>query len=220
MHALWPPLWLSIQVAAVATIVVALVAVPLAFVMARRHFRGQSLIEALLVVPLVLPPTVVGYYLIVVLGARGPIGSLLQSLLDYSVMFHWHGAVIAAATISFPLLYLPAKAAFASVEREMEDTARLMGASPLQAFWHVSLPLARRGIGGGLLLAFARALGEFGATMMVLGNFAGRQTLPISIYDDYIAGDLWRAVPGIVALTGISLVVILIYNRSPLARRD
>lgn len=217
---LWPATLLSLRVTVVATLLVALIGIPLAFAMARHPFRGQSLAEAIFIVPLVLPPTVVGYFILVTLGARGPIGSLLQRTLGYSVLFNWHGAVIASAVVALPLLYLPAKAAFAVVSRDLEDTARLAGASPARMFWHVSLPLARRGIASGLMLAFARALGEFGATMMVLGDLPGRRTLPISIYDDYVSGQLMRAAPGVAALTGVSLLVILLYNRSPLGRRD
>jgi molybdate transport system permease protein len=126
--------------------------------------------------------------------------------------------VIAAAVVSLPLLYLPARAAFAGIEPELLDIARLMGAGPIESFWHVSLPLARRGIGSGLLLAFARALGEFGATVMVLGDLPNKQTMPISIYDDYIGGNLRDAAPAVIALTAVSLVVIVLYNRSTLGR--
>jgi molybdate transport system permease protein len=210
----------SLQVALVATALVALIAIPLAFVMARWRVPGRSLLEALLTIPLVLPPTVVGYVILILAGRRSPLGRWLAETFDYSIIFHWHGAVIAAATVALPLLYMPAKAAFAGVDHELEDAARLMGANLLQQFWHVSLPLARRGIFSGLLLAFARALGEFGATVMVLGDQARFQTLPISIYNDYTAGDLDRAGGAVLALTAISLVVILIYNRSPLSNRE
>ena len=217
MNHLFSPLALSLKVAVVASVLVALVGVPLAWAMARWSFRGKSLLEAFLIVPLVLPPTVVGYFIIIVVGARSPVGAFLRSTFDYSLLFHWHGAVLASATVALPLLYLPAKAAFASIEHELEDVARLMGASSTQVFWHVSLPMARQGIGSGLLLGFARALGEFGATVMVLG---GKQTLPISIYDDYVAGDLIAAAPAVAALTGVSLLVIVLYNRSLLTRPD
>lgn len=213
MSRLFPAMLLSLKVALVATVLVALVGIPLAFFMGRRRFAGKSLLDAVLVVPLVLPPTVVGYLILIALGSRGPVGSLLREAFGYSVVFHWHGAVIASAVVSLPLLYLPAKAAFASVDRDLQDIARLMGASPLQQFWHVSLPLARRGIASGLLLAFARALGEFGATVMVLGDLEGQQTLPISIYNDYLAGDLAAATPGVIVLVAISLGMILVYNR-------
>ena len=210
----------SLWVAVVATALIALIAIPLAFAMARWRVPGRSLLEALITIPLVLPPTVVGYVILIVAGRRGALGRWLADTFDYSIIFHWHGAVIASATVALPLLYMPAKAAFAGVDHELEDAARLLGANLLQQFWHVSLPLARRGIFSGLLLAFARALGEFGATVMVLGDQSAFRTLPISIYTDYTAGDLDRAAGAVIALTGISLLVILLYNRSPLWERD
>ncbi|MEA2708543.1 MAG: molybdate transport system permease protein [Phycisphaerales bacterium] len=217
---LWPPLMLSLKVALAATVVVVIVGIPLAYAMARKTFAGRSILEAILVVPLVLPPTVVGYLILIAVGTRSSIGRILDGVFGYSVLFNWHGAVLASAIVALPLLYLPAKSAFASVEREMEDIARLMGANRLQVFWHVALPLARRGIASGLMLCFARALGEFGATIMVMGDLPGRQTLPISIYNDYVAGDLARAWPGVIALSAISLGVIFFYNRSTLGGRE
>jgi molybdate transport system permease protein len=205
---------MSLKVALVATLAVTLIGVPLAYLMARRRFMGKNIIEALLVVPLVLPPTVVGYFLLMLLGSHGPIGNWIAKWFDYTLLFTWQGAVVAAAVVSLPLLYLPAKAGFAGVERELEDIARLFGAGPIRTFWHVSLPLARRGIGSGLLLAFARALGEFGATVMVLGIQRGKQTLPILIYDQYITGDVHHATGAVVLLTIVSLSVIVLYNRS------
>jgi molybdate transport system permease protein len=215
-----PPMLLSLKVAVVATTLVALVGIPLAFFMGRRRFFGKSALDALIVVPLVLPPTVVGYLILIATGARSPLGKLMTDAFDYSPLFHWHGAVLASFVVAMPLLYLPAKSAFASVDRELEDLARLFGATPVQQFWHVSLPLARRGIASGLLLAFARALGEFGATVMVMGDVEGRQTLPIAIYNDYLAGDLGRAWPAVVTLLVTSLGVIVVYNRSILGSRE
>ena len=222
MEHLWPPALLSLQVAVTATAVATLIAVPLAFCFARWRVPGKSLIEAVLTVPLVLPPTVVGFLILMSAGARSPVGSFVRRWFDsdYSIAFTFHGAVVASAVVALPLLYLPTRAAFAHVEREMEDVARVMGANLLQVFWHVSLPMARRGLAGGLLLAFARALGEFGATVMVLGDLPGKQTLPISIYTDYVAGELPRATGAVLMLTGISFAVIVLYNRSSLGRQE
>jgi molybdate transport system permease protein len=214
------PLSNSLLVATVATALVAVIGIPLAFTMARWRVPGRSILEAMLTVPLVLPPTVVGYFILMAAGRRSLLGRWLIDRFDYSIIFNWHGAVVASAVVALPMLYMPAKAAFAGVDHELEDASRLLGANLLQQFWHVSLPLARRGIFSGLLLAFARALGEFGATVMVLGDQERFQTLPISIYTDYVAGDLGRATAAVLALTGISLIVILLYNRSPLGKRD
>jgi molybdate transport system permease protein len=220
MNDLWQPLFLSLRIALAATALVALVAVPLAFVLSRHAFRGKSVLEALLTLPLVLPPTVVGYLLIMTFGARGWAGAWLERWFGYSLVFRFEGAVLASAVVAFPLLYMPAKSAFASVEREFEDTARVMGASSLQLFWYVSLPMARRGILSGIILAFARALGEFGATVMVFGWQPRRITLPISIYADYEQGQLAHAAGAVIALTALSLALIASYNRSTSGRQE
>ncbi len=212
MEELRDSILLSLRVALIATCVVVLIGVPCAYFVARKRFPGRSLVEALLTLPLVLPPTVVGYGLVMLLGNRGPLGSIFRPL-GVQFMFTELGAVTAAAVVGFPLLFLPAKSAFQSVEREMEDVARLMGAGTLGVFWHVSLPLARRGIASGVLLAFARALGEFGATVMVFGQMAGRRTLPLSVYNDYLTGDIPHALPAVGILLCSSLVLIVVYNR-------
>ena len=220
-YALRPTLWFSLRVAFSAMVLAGLIAVPVAYFMARRRFRGKSVVEAVVTVPLVLPPTVVGFGLLVVLGKNG-LGALVAwwSGGREAILFTPMAAVIAALVVALPLVYLPAKAAFAGVERELEDVARLQGAGPLGIFWHVSLPLARRGLAAGLLLGFARALGEFGATLMVLGDIPGRTTLPISLYDATTGNDQGQALGAVVALSVISLTVAFIYNRMPLSRQD
>jgi molybdate transport system permease protein len=221
MSSLSSTLFFSLFIATAATTLVTLIGVPLAYLSARTAFFGKSLLEAAFTVPLVLPPTVVGYFLIVLLGRHGWFGSFVAKLTGgYTILFRPEGAILAAAVVSLPLLYLPAKAAFASIERELEEVATLMGATRLQSFWHVSLPLARRGIASGLLLTFARALGEFGATVMVLGQFPNRQTLPLSIYDDWAAGEMPHAAAAVLTLTLISLALILLYNRSPWTKKE
>ena len=216
MSDLWQPLFLSLRIALAATALTALLAIPLAFFFSRRTFHGKSILEALLTRPLVLPPTVVGYLLIMTFGARGWIGSWL----GISLLFSFAGAVLASAVVAFPLLYMPAKAAFASVERDFEDNARVLGATSLQLFWHVSLPMARRGIFSGIILAFARALGEFGATVMVFGWQQDRLTLPISIYQDYVGANLEHATGAVIALMALSLALIAIYNRSTSLKQE
>jgi molybdate transport system permease protein len=211
----------SLEIAALATLAAALVAIPLAYFLGRRRFAGRSLLEALLTVPLVLPPTVVGYGLIVLMGRRGWIGSMIARHLDgYTILFRPEGAVLAALVVALPLLYLPAKAAFAAVDRDLEDEAKLLGAGLWRTFWQVSLPLARRPIAAGLLLAFARALGEFGATMMVLGDLVGRRTLSILIYDATNGQDYREAAPAVLALSAASFVVVIVYNRLPVSRQE
>jgi molybdate transport system permease protein len=213
MSDLWDPLLLSLRIAGAATALVALIGIPLALLMSRRRFMGKSILDALIMMPLVMPPTVVGFAILVA-------GRWIEQTLGYEIVFRFRGAVLATAAVALPMLYLPAKSAFAAVEREMEDSARVMGANRWQVFWHVSLPLARRGIGSGLLLAFARALGEFGATMMVLGWGPDRLTLPISIYADWDQGNFYHATAAVLALTGISLALTFAYNRSAASRQD
>ena len=215
-----PPLWLSLRVAVVATLLATLVAVPIAYCHARRRYWGMSFVEALLVVPLVLPPTVIGYLLIVALGSQSLIGGWLRQWFDYSIMFRIEGAMLAAALVALPLIYLPVRAGFVAVEREMEDIARLNGARGWQIFWHVSLPMARSGLASGVMLAFARALGEFGATAMVFGIRDGQTTLPIAVYLDYEQGRMHDAWPIVALLIGISLVITAIHNRSSISRQQ
>jgi molybdate transport system permease protein len=219
MTELWQALRISLLIASCATVIVAIVGVGLAYLSVRLKFFGKTLLEAMLIVPLVLPPTVVGYFLIVLFGRHGWIGaSLARWTGGYTILFRIEGGILAAAIVSMPLLYLPVKAAFAGVDRDLESVAKLFGATRLQVFWHVSLPLARRGIACGLLLAFGRAIGEFGATTMVMGNFEGRQTLPISIYAQTINGNLDHAAAAVWALSGLSLLIVLLYNRAQAER--
>ena len=213
------PLWLSLRIALAATAAMAVVIIPLAYFMSRRRFVGKSLVEALITMPLVLPPTVVGYVILVLLGAEGWVGKYLNQWFEYSIAFRFEGAVLAAAVVSLPLLYMPAKAAFAAVEQEYEDIATTLGASNLQMFWHVSLPMARRGIASGLVLAFARALGEFGATMMVFGWQAKRVTLPVLVWAEYERGRMGAAAGAVIALSVVALGLMIVYNRSVLKSR-
>jgi molybdate transport system permease protein len=213
----WPALLLSARVAVVATAVTAAVGVPLAFALARGRSVGRSLLESLILLPMVLPPTVVGYAILMAFGARGWVSGWLGG---YSVVFRFEGAVLAAAVVALPMLYLPAKAAFAAVEAEVDDVARVLGAGRWQRFWRVHVPLARRGLAAGVVLAFARAVGEFGATVMVFGWQPGRVTLPISVYADYEQGDLAHATAAVVVLSAASLAMTLLYNAAAAARRD
>jgi molybdate transport system permease protein len=217
---LWQPLWLSLRGPRPAPLLTLQLGTPHANAQARRAVPGRSLVEGFILLPLVLPPTVVGYFIIMALGSRGWLTRWLGESFDYSIVFKPEGAVLAALIVALPMLYMPAKAAFASVDRDLEDAAKIMGASRLQVFWHVSIPLARRGLLSGLLLAFARALGEFGATMMVFGWQPGRLTLPISIYADYEQGELSHATAAVVALSLVSLSLVLAYNVTLSGKRD
>jgi molybdate transport system permease protein len=214
MQHLWQPLAQSFRIALLATLGAAVVAIPLAYFLARRRFPGKTALEALLIVPLVLPPTVVGYFLLVLLGHHG----LISGPLHFSIVWKWYGAAVAAGVVAFPLLLMPARAAFAGVDRELEEIARLMGANRAQIFLQISLPLASRGIFAGLLLAFARALGEFGATVMVLGIQEDTRTLPIFVYEEYYSLNNTGLAAAVLILSLVALLIIVIYNRLPSVR--
>jgi molybdate transport system permease protein len=207
-------LLLSIRVAVLATVLNALVGVPLAYVLARWRFRGRGLVDLLTTLPLVLPPTVTGYYLIVLLGRRGWLGGPIYQLTGWSMAFTWYAAVVAATIMALPLLVRTAKAAIESVDRDLERAAYTLGRSELRTALEVTLPLARNGILAGLVLAFARALGEFGATLMLAGNIPGKTaTVPLTIYTAVQTGEDTTAVLLVGVLTVLSCGVIVAANR-------
>jgi molybdate transport system permease protein len=205
---------LSLEVAVSATALNALVGIPIAYVLARRRFWGQSLVDLLVTLPLILPPTVVGYYLIVLLGRRGWLGAPLYQATGFTVAFTWYAAVIAATVMALPLLVRTARAAIESVDRDLERAAYTLGRSELSTVLQVTLPLARNGILAGLVLSFARALGEFGATLMLAGNIPGRTTtVPLSIYTAMQTGEDSEALVLVAVLTALSCVVLIATNR-------
>jgi molybdate transport system permease protein len=211
---IWSAFKLSLLVTLVATCVVVLLGTAFAFVLAKRKFRGRELLDAVVTLPLVLPPTVTGFYLIVLLGRRGWVGSPIYQLTGWSVAFTWYAAVVAATVMALPLLVRTAKAAFESVDRDLERAAYTLGRSELRTALEVTLPLARNGILAGLVLAFARALGEFGATLMLAGNIPGKTaTVPLAIYTAVQTGEDARAVLLVGILTALSCVVIVVANR-------
>jgi len=177
---IWVPLLLSLKVTAVATLVTGMLGLGLAWLLARRRFAGQTVVETLVLLPLVLPPTVLGYYLLLALGRGSPV----VEWFGIQLLFTWPAAVLAAVVVSLPLMVQTARAAIANVDPLLENAARTLGSSEMAIFWRVTLPLARRGIVAGLVLGAARAFGEFGATLMVAANIPGRtQTMPLAIYD-------------------------------------
>jgi molybdate transport system permease protein len=212
--ALLSALDLSARVALLATLLNAAVGIPLAYLLARKPFRGRSAVEVLVTLPLILPPTVTGYYLIVLLGRRGWLGAPLYGLTGWSLAFTWYAAVIAAAVMAFPLLVRTARAAIESVDRDLERAAFTLGRSEWRTALEVTIPLARNGILAGLVLTFARALGEFGATLMLAGNIPGRTTtVPLAIYTAVQTGETADALLLAGALTVLSCLVILVANR-------
>ena len=206
------PVLLTLRVALGATVLAAVPALPLA-----RRFasRSSAALDSALLLPLVLPPTSLGYYLLLLLGRRSAVGRFLQDRLGLELVFNWKGAVIAAACVSFPLFYRTAQTAFGAVDRRWEDAARLLGASESRVFFRVSLPAAAPGLLAAALLAFARAVGDFGATLLVAGNIPGRtQTLSISIYDALSAGDDSRALALVAVTTVLAYAALFVSHRS------
>ena len=203
-------LWLTLQVAGCATALAGLLGVACGFALARSRRPGRRLIEALLTLPLVLPPTVVGYYLIVLLGRNAPFGAWLTTHFGITLMFTWQGAVVAAAVVAFPLVFTSARAAFEGVDERLEQAARVLGSTELKVFVQVTLPLAMRGIAAGAMLTFARAMGEFGATLMIAGNIPGKtQTLSLAVYDAVQAGN--DALANVLVLViSLACVVVLL----------
>jgi molybdate transport system permease protein len=179
----WTALRLSLQVAACAALAGLPFAVAIGYLLARASFPGKWLVETLVNLPLVMPPVVMGYLLLVAFAPRGPVGALLQSVLGLRIVFTWVGAALAAMVVSFPLMVRAIRLSFQSIDPRLELAARSLGASRAGAFFTVSLPLARRGLVAGWILAFARGLGEFGATIMVAGNIEGQtRTIPLAIF--------------------------------------
>jgi molybdate transport system permease protein len=202
------PLWLTLKVASVATLCAFMIGVALAFLLAKGKFHGREWLDAFLTLPLVLPPTVLGYYLIVLAGRNGWIGHWVYEAFGITLMFTWQGAAIAATIVSLPLVLKSSRTAFENVDANLEKAARTLGVSEMGVFFRVSFPLAWRGIFAGTMLAFARAMGEFGATLMVAGNLPGKtQTLSLAVYDAVQAGN--DRLAGTLVLV-ISLVCIVI----------
>jgi molybdate transport system permease protein len=210
----WFPLWLSLRVATISTAVALVVGLWLAWLLANRQFRGKEILDAAITLPLVLPPTVLGYYLLVLLGRTSPVGKLYEWVFGGPLVFSWQAAVVAALFHSTPLLVKSARAAFESVDRSFERAARNLGASELRLFWRVTLPLARRSILAAGALAFARSLGDFGVTLMIAGNIPGRtQTVAIAIYDAVESGNGAAARVLVVIVSAIALVILSVANR-------
>ena len=210
MEVAWSALSLSLQVAGWATALNLVLGIGVGYLLARTRFVGRDLLDTLLTLPMVMPPTVLGYYLLVLLGRNGWIGRWLQDSFGIHLIFTLKGAVIAATIVAFPLVFKPARAAFEAIDRQVEEAGRVLGISEIGIFLRITLPLAWRGILAGVLLAFARALGEFGATLMVAGSIPGKtQTLSIAVYEAVQAGqdDIANT---LVLITSLVCVVVLL----------
>ena len=206
------PLWISLKVSLLATIVTFGLGTIVAYQMYHYHGKARSLIEGFLIAPLILPPTVVGFVLLILMGKNGVLGQFLNQW-NLGLVFTWYAAVLAAIVVSFPLMYRAALGAFEQIDSLLLDAARLEGASEISVFWYIALPLAMPGILAGTVLAFARALGEFGATLMIAGNIPGQtQTMPMAIYFAVEAGAIEEGWFWTIIVVCISMVGIVVVN--------
>ena len=209
-----PALLLSLKVSFWASGLNLVLGVAVGWLLARCRFPGRNLLDVVLTLPMVMPPTVMGYYLLVLFGRNGVLGQLLQEYFGISLIFTWQGAVLAAMTVTFPLVTKPARAAFESVNPNLEKMATVFGASRIRRFFNVTLPLAWRGILAGVLLAFARALGEFGATLMIAGSIPGEtQTLSVAVYEAVQAGQDDLANRLVLLISAVCISVLLVVER-------
>lgn len=208
------PVLLSLRVALLALLCVAPVGLGLAILQARRRYRLKGLVDALVLLPLVLPPSVVGFLLVVLFGRRGPVGEWLDSAFGVRLIFSQAGAVLASAVVALPMIVKTLQPALEAVPRELEDVSRTLGLSPIAVLFRVTLPSAWRGVVAALVLGFGRAVGEFGATLMFAGNIPGRtNTMPLEIFAAYQAGEDSRALAYVLLLGAVSLAVAWIASR-------
>ncbi len=210
----WYAVTLSLKVAVVATLINIAIGLPVAYILARKRFRGKALLDTFVTLPLVLPPTVVGFYLLFLFGREGFLGKILNELFDVSIVLTWFAAVLAAQVVSMPLMIRASKAAIADVDIGYENVSYTLGRSKLYTFFRVTLPMAKRGIITGVALTFCRALGEFGATMMIAGNIPGQtQTMPVAIYSAFYSSEEYKMYFFVGSLTLISFAAIILVNR-------
>jgi len=210
----WFPLWLSLRVAALATLVALPAALGLAHLLAKHRFRGKAALEAVITLPLVLPATVLAYYLLVALGHSNPLGRAYESVFGVPLLFTWQAAVVAAFLHATPLLVKSARVSFESVDPDLAKAARSLGASDWHVFWRVTLPAAERRILAAVVLAFGMALGDFGITIMIAGNVVGRtQTMPLAIYSAVESGNGAAARALVLVVSAVILGILFLANR-------
>lgn len=210
----WFPLLLSLRVALIATGFVVIIGVALGWLLARKRFLGRELLDAAVTLPLVLPPTVLGYYLLILLGRRSPVGHAIEAITGHALVFTWQGAVVAAGVGALPLVVKTSRTAISAIDTNLEDAARTLGQTEWRVFWRITMPLASKGLIAAAMLAFARALGDFGATLMVAGNIPGRtQTAAIAIFDASQAGRDNYALVLVLILSGLTLGLVYATNK-------
>ena len=205
---------LSLKVAFAATLINVIIGIPISYLLARKDFFGKAVVDTIITLPLVLPPTVVGFYLLFVFGKNGFLGRFLYERFDITIVFTWYAAVLASQLVSMPLMIRASKAAISSIDSEYENVSYTLGKSKLYTMFNVTLPLARKGIITGVVLAFCRALGEFGATIMVAGNIPGKTTtMPVAIYSSFYSSQNYKLYFFVAVFTIISFVAVFVVNK-------
>ncbi len=209
LQSVMSPLMLTLKIASISTVFVTVLGILIAYVLAKREFTGRWLADALITLPIVLPPTVTGYILVLLLGKNGVFGSIFSKITGSGILFTWQAAAIAAFVVSLPMMIKTATSAIGAVDRNVEEASSILGRSELETALFITLPLAKKGIIAGCILSFARAVGEFGATLMVAGNIPGKtSTMPLSIYGAYQSGNNELANLLVLVLVVISLITI------------
>lgn len=206
------PLWISLKTAFLATIITSIIGIFISYKMANYKGRGRGLIDGVFTLPLILPPTVIGFFLLLICGKNGFVGKIFMSF-NKNIIFGWSATVIAATVVAFPMMYRTCRSAFEQIDKNMISAARTLGLSETKIFFKIAIPLAWPGIIGGLVLSFARALGEFGATLMIAGNIPGKtQTMPVAIFFAVEGGDMNKAMLWVLIIVAISFIMIFLLN--------
>lgn len=206
------PLWISLKTAFLATIITSIIGIFISYKMANYKGRGRGLIDGVFTLPLILPPTVIGFFLLLICGKNGFVGKIFMSF-NKNIIFSWSATVIAATVVAFPMMYRTCRSAFEQIDKNMISAARTLGLSETKIFFKIAIPLACPGIIGGLVLSFARALGEFGATLMIAGNIPGKtQTMPVAIFFAVEGGDMNKAMLWVLIIVAISFIMIFLLN--------
>lgn len=206
------PLWISLKTAFLATIITSIIGIFISYKMDNYKGRGRGLIDGVFTLPLILPPTVIGFFLLLICGKNGFVGKIFMSF-NKNIIFSWSATVIAATVVAFPMMYRTCRSAFEQIDKNMISAARTLGLSETKIFFKIAIPLAWPGIIGGLVLSFARALGEFGATLMIAGNISGKtQTMPVAIFFAVEGGDMNKAMLWVLIIVAISFIMIFLLN--------
>lgn len=206
------PLWISLKTDFLATIITSIIGIFISYKMANYKGRGRGFIDGIFTLPLILPPTVIGFFLLLICGKNGFVGKIFMSF-NKNIIFSWSATVIAATVVAFPMMYRTCRSAFEQIDKNMISAARTLGLSETKIFFKIAMPLAWPGIIGGLVLSFARALGEFGATLMIAGNIPGKtQTMPVAIFFAVEGGDMNKAMLWVLIIVAISFIMIFLLN--------